>query len=249
MLRYSTEKYFGFGADNLQVTSDELIEQLGLSELAIRKVGRLIEAEGFFWAAYGRKDPEGNSWVCTLAPGMDGIARFDKVGSIEQYLERRTRPPQVALDISESLEKAVRANPKNVQEVAVTQLELSNSYYRSALSQSQSSFRSALVWATVGTLLIVAAVFFLLIERPANLSYVSLIGGAIIEAIAGLNFYLYGQASKQLASFQVPLDRIGRFLLANSVCENLEGEVKQSTRAELVRLIMDVPVKSDAEKK
>ncbi len=152
-------------------------------------------------------------------------------------------------NISENLEKVVQANPKNIQEVAITQLELSNSYYRSALLQSQHSFRSALVWASIGTLLIVAAIFFLIVQEPANLSYVSLIGGGGVEAIAGLNFHLYGQTSNQLASFQVPLDRIGRFLLANSVCENLEGEIKQSTRAELVRLIMDLPIESGEEKK
>ena len=87
VLRFCVEKYFSFGENHLQVTSDEVREQLKMSELSIRKVGRLIEAEGMFWSSLGRNDIEG-SWVCALTPGMDGIALFDKVASIEQYLEK-----------------------------------------------------------------------------------------------------------------------------------------------------------------
>ena len=87
VLQYCVKKYFGFGENYLQVTSDEVRAQLNMSELSIRKVGRLIEAEGMFWSSLGRNDSEG-SWVCALTPGMEGIARFDKVETIEQYLEK-----------------------------------------------------------------------------------------------------------------------------------------------------------------
>ena len=42
-----------------------------------------------------------------------------------------------------------KANPANIQEVAASQLAISNRYYESALQQSQRSFQSALVLATV----------------------------------------------------------------------------------------------------
>ena len=57
-----------------------------------------------------------------------------------------------------------------------------------------------------------------------------------------MNFYLYGQATNQLTDFQAPLDRIGRFLIANSICENIEGDAKNVTRAKLVETIANVPV-------
>jgi len=89
VLQYCVNKYFSFGENYLQVASDEVRTQLNMSELSIRKVGRLIEAEGTFWSSMGRNDIEG-SWVCALRPGMEGIARFDKVETIEQYLEKLT---------------------------------------------------------------------------------------------------------------------------------------------------------------
>ena len=88
VLWFCVDKYFSFGENNLEVTSDEVREQLKMSELSIRKVGRLIEVECAFYMSFGRRDIEGNSWVCTLTPGMEGIARFDKVETIEQYLEK-----------------------------------------------------------------------------------------------------------------------------------------------------------------
>jgi hypothetical protein len=88
VLQYCVDKYFSFGENYLDVSSEELNEQLQMSILSLRKVGRLIEAEGTFWGSYGPKDIEGNSWMFKLTPGMDGIALFDKVASIEQYLEK-----------------------------------------------------------------------------------------------------------------------------------------------------------------
>lgn len=87
VLRFCIDKYFSSEENHLQVTSDEVREQLKLSELATRKVGRLIEVESIFWSSLGRNDIEG-TWVCALTPGMDGIARFDKVETIEQYQEK-----------------------------------------------------------------------------------------------------------------------------------------------------------------
>lgn len=88
VLQYCVDKYFSFRENHLDVSSDELNEQLHMSVLSLRKVGRLIEAEGTFWGSYGRKDVEGNDWMFKLTPGMDGIALYDKVASIEQYLEK-----------------------------------------------------------------------------------------------------------------------------------------------------------------
>src|SRR5205814_4613289 len=120
-------------------------------------------------------------------------------------------------------------------------------YYESVLQQSQRSFQSALVLSIIGTSLIFASIIFLLIRQPPNISYVSLAGGVVLDVIGGLNFYLYGRASALLLTFQPPLDRIGRFLLANSVCENLEGDLKNATRAKLVEIIANIPLKTTSE--
>jgi hypothetical protein len=127
-----------------------------------------------------------------------------------------------------------QTDPSKVQEVAASQVELLTIYHNVVLDQARRSFRWALIAAMIGLGFFLAAVAFLLLQQPQNLATVSLISGALIEIISGINFYLYGKTSAQLAEFQTRLDQTQRFLLANSVCEGLEGDYKQQTRAQLV---------------
>lgn len=69
---------------------------------------------------------------------------------------------------------------------------------------------------------------------------IPLIGAGIAEIFAGVNFYLYHQTNKQLSFYHRRVDRTQRYLLANSICEALEGEIKQKTRSELVKKISDL---------
>ena len=155
------------------------------------------------------------------------------------------------------LANVAQANPSNIQEVAASQLGIINNYYKGVLQQAQQSFRWALISAGVGLVFFIGAIGFLVFQKPSTdsnkqflgASHISLISGALIEVISGINFYLYARASTQLESFHSRLDRTQRFLLANSVCENLEGEIKQSTRAELVQIIATSRIVTAPEKK
>ncbi len=130
-----------------------------------------------------------------------------------------------------------QADPSNIQEVAASQLELINNYYSTILNQAVQSFRWAIITAGAGFAFFVAAITFLLLSQPTNLSVVSIISGALVEVISGINFYLYRQALGQLELFHVRLERTQLFLLANSVCENLKGDFQQNARTELIRTI------------
>jgi hypothetical protein len=143
------------------------------------------------------------------------------------------------------LERLSTADPSKVQEIAASQIELLNGYYGLALNQAQRSFLSAIITAVAGFGLFVAAiVIVLLFQQSQIVSIISAISGAIIEVIAGLNFHLYGKTTAQLSNFLSRLDTTQRFLLANSVCEGLEGDVKQQVRADLVRAIARINGKS-----
>lgn len=91
----------------------------------------------------------------------------------------------------------------------------------------------------MGLLFFLGAVGFVLAGNAAEASTISLISGAIVEVIAGVNFYLYGKTIGQLSTFHSRLEVTQRFMLANSLCESLE-EAKDRTRAELVVRLADV---------
>jgi hypothetical protein len=52
--------------------------------------------------------------------------------------------------------------------------------------------------------------------------------------VAGINFYLYAKTAAQLTEFHTRLDLTQRFLLADNICEGLEGDFKQQARSHLV---------------
>ncbi len=78
-----------------------------------------------------------------------------------------------------------------------------------------------------------------------------MISGTLAEVIAAINFRLYWKTSEQLAGFHDKLEATQRYLLANSICELLDGQNKQAARVELVRAIarinlQDAPLKAFA---
>src|SRR5713101_6842114 len=141
-----------------------------------------------------------------------------------------------------AVQEVAKADPNNIQEVAASQLSIINSYYQSGLQQSQQSFKWSLIWGGIGLGFLIAAIGFLLWRQPTEVAIASGIGGAFVEVFAGTYLYFYKHASYQLAAFRSGLESTQRLLLANSMCEKLEGEVEQTTRAELIRLMVNSAV-------
>jgi hypothetical protein len=143
--------------------------------------------------------------------------------------------------LSESLRRSsdeiAEADPKDVQEVAAAQIRIINDYYASVLQQARQSFSAALIAAVVGLFFFLAAVGFVLTSKDSLVSAISVVSGGLVEVIAGINFYLYGRAAQQLSAFHQVLDRTQRFLLANSICENLTEPTKDQARAKLIEVI------------
>jgi len=141
---------------------------------------------------------------------------------------------RVVVNIVDRLSKA---DPSKIQEIAASQVELLTIYHNVVLEQAQRSFKWALIAAGVGLGFFLAAVGFMLLQQSQNIANISLISGALVEVISAINFYLYGKTAIQMADFESRLDHTQRFLLANSVCEGLDGDYKQQTRAALVHAI------------
>jgi len=138
---------------------------------------------------------------------------------------------------SQAIESVAAADPTNVQEVAASQLAISNDYYQNVLHQARQSFRAAIVAGAVGLAFFLAAVAFVLARNDNDAAVISAISGAIVQAIAGLNFWLYGRTAQQLDTFHVRLEQTQRFLIANSLCESLTDEHRDGARVDLISMI------------
>lgn len=130
----------------------------------------------------------------------------------------------------------VAARPEDVQLIAQAQVTKLEDYYNTALAQAKQSFRWALIAAGVGSAFFLFAVAVLLIQQATTVATISIVSGALVQVISGLNFYLYNRTTNQIVDFSARMDQTQRFLLANSICESLQDS-KEKTRASLVSTI------------
>ncbi|OQX00116.1 MAG: hypothetical protein BWK73_49265 [Thiothrix lacustris] len=138
-----------------------------------------------------------------------------------------------------ALKRLTEAASGDVKEIAASQIELLSRFYDLSLSQAGRSFRWALIASVIGLLFFLAAIGFM-VSQQGDVALISVIGGAMVQFIAGVNFFLYGKTLSQLTLFQGRLEVTQRFLLANSLCESLEGKVKHYTRARLIGALAGV---------
>jgi len=142
-----------------------------------------------------------------------------------------SRPAQQAI------QEAATVDTSNIAQVAASQLTISNAYYENVLSQARRSFNSAIAAAVVGLVFFMVGVVVALASTVQGAAVVSTLSGAIVETIAGLNFWLYARTSQQLESFHRRLDQMQRYLVANSVGEGLRGKVRDATLSDLMMMI------------
>ncbi len=85
-IRFCVERYNSSDKEKRQVSSNDLITLLNLSELSTRKIGLLLLVEPWVFTSLS-SEGEGN-WQYTLSRD---IRRYRNVQTIEQYLEKRER--------------------------------------------------------------------------------------------------------------------------------------------------------------
>jgi hypothetical protein len=131
-------------------------------------------------------------------------------------------------------------NPNDIRKTAALLIATSLGYYADIQKQAKQSFYWATGFAAIGTIFIIASAMFFMFTK-GNLANISLIGGALIQFIAAVNFYLYRQTSKQFAGFHICLERMDRYLLANSFCETLTVK-KDECRQKMIEIMANAPM-------
>lgn len=158
----------------------------------------------------------------------------------QKKIEVVGQSPEFVRAVSSSLERLSAAHPGNVQEIASSQLQLMTSFYQEALIQSRRSFNWALFWAGLGTLFFILGGSFALKNKDTATVVIPVIAGAVVQVVAGIVFVMYGKTAGQLGDFLSRLQILQRYLLANSVCETMQGTERDKARADLVREIAKI---------
>lgn len=155
-----------------------------------------------------------------------------------------------SLDTSSIVNRISETDPSDIQQNAANQIKLLEKYHEDGLKQAKTSFIWALILSILSLLCLMVTLYLLIIsDSPNVINILTAVGTIFSQFLAGTQFYLYNQSRKQLTYYHQQMNQIQKFLLANSVAESLEGEAKEKSRTELVRLIAtmdqvrDIPTK------
>ena len=153
-------------------------------------------------------------------------------------VEESLRAPSIQ-ELNATCDKLATAEVSDTNGIAALLLKMSLRYYADVLRQAQQSFFLALGAAAVGIAFFLYAAWSSMHGGPAK---IGIITGALIEAISAIGFYLYGRAARQFGSFHICLERMNRFLIANSVCESMEPQNRDEARRALVDVMAHAPL-------
>lgn len=110
-------------------------------------------------------------------------------------------------------------------------------YYEDVQDEAKQSFASARMVAQLGFLILFGTLMYALffdaqtrfgrVAAPTagvslTVEKLGVISGALIEFIAGIQFWLYARAARQFGAFHVCLERTNRYLLAYKISEEIK---------------------------
>lgn len=153
----------------------------------------------------------------------------------------------------EAVGKAIKKGDLGETVTAVQQLILC--YYDNVRGQADESFQSAKRVALFGFVVLVVTVAYvifmdLMVHTSTQFTQhaggigvgaIGLIGSAVIEVIAGVQFVLYGRATRQFGAFHICLERTHRYLLAYEMAERITTN-KDETLEKIVCIMANAPM-------
>src|SRR5579859_15303 len=151
----------------------------------------------------------------------------------------RSHASQAINACNEIKEQYIDLKPDDVKGTLVLQMEISKQYHKNVLFRANLSFIFALVFAGIGILLFFSIIIFMVFGLSSNITttVVSVVAGALVQVLSGINFYLYNRASAQLQTFHKGLDRLQNFMLADSICQGLDKADRSRTCSQLSLII------------
>jgi hypothetical protein len=130
----------------------------------------------------------------------------------------------------------------DVQGIAAAQMEILSNYYMAGIEQSNRSFNSASIAAVTGLVFFIIVIAYSIWKPQQNVVSVASLGTVLSGFISAICFYLYNKSTSQLSGFHEKLYMTQHYLLANSMCEGLEGESKEETRSAIIKELANVPM-------
>lgn len=146
-------------------------------------------------------------------------------GTLISYIAKRSIDKADEKNEDKQVEKAIEeikidnAENDNVLEIMLKNVKELREYYVISKQQARKSFSAALFICFFGICIyLLGIIAFVWFEK--DISIISVISGTVVEVIAGLFFWLYKEATKQLSIYHQRLGATERYLIVyQMICE------------------------------
>ncbi|MFN3588217.1 MAG: TRADD-N-associated membrane domain-containing protein [Spirosomataceae bacterium] len=158
--------------------------------------------------------------------------QLGKKKAVSEDKEIEDEVKKVFISFNESKKDVLALMVKNVAEL--------REYYVINKQQSRNAFSAALFISILGFLLFASGVIIAYIDKQQNniIPY-STVSGTIVELIAGLFFWIYSKATKQINIFHTSLQKTEKFLTAIQLVDKVSSEKKDDIYKEIISKIID----------
>lgn len=156
---------------------------------------------------------------------------FERKKTILEEKEIKEEVNRVFVSFEEDKNDVLRLMIKNVAEL--------REYYVINKQQARNSFSAALFISILGFFLFASGIILSYTSTAnANVIPYTTIGGAVVEIIAGLFFWLYSKAIKQINIFHTSLQSTEKFLTAIQLVDKVSEDKRDDTYKEIITKII-----------
>lgn len=135
--------------------------------------------------------------------------------------------------------KYIDESDKDVLSLMVKNVAELREYYVINKQQARNSFSAALFISVLGFLLFGSGVLLsYVVPEKQNVVPYSTIGGAVVEIIAGLFFWLYSKAIKQINIFHTSLQSTEKFLTAIQLVDKISPDQRDESYKNIIDKII-----------
>lgn len=130
-----------------------------------------------------------------------------------------------------------KPNEKNILNMMMDNVSELREYYVISKQQARKSFSAALFICFFGIFIYVLGIITYIIFDK-NISIISVIGGTVVEVIAGLFFWLYREATKQLGIYHQRLGSTEKYLTVIQIIKEMPKEEQAESFKGLTKAIL-----------
>lgn len=154
-----------------------------------------------------------------------------------------TEDKEVSDNVGKILSEIAHIKPKekmdDVLSLMIKNVGELREYYVINKQQARNSFSAALFISFLGFTLFAVGIALTFISNSGNIIQYSTIGGAVVEVIAGLFFWLYSKATKQINIFHKSLLNTEKFLTAIQLVEKVSQDSRDKAYIYIIEKVID----------